>query len=156
MYRGDEPSPKGLGYCASATVVGTVRNGKDKKSWTVVMDASGRKSWRRTPKYAPVEPAGADSPGNVFRKLYAMIKAKKSSATKSKPADSDGKESASDVARAKATTKKSASKSKAATVAAKAKSVAAKAKKAAAKPKKAASKKAPATKPSKRKSTKKT
>ena len=32
-YVGDEPSPKGLGYCASAEKEGTVMKGKDGNMW---------------------------------------------------------------------------------------------------------------------------
>ena len=34
-YRGDEPSPKGLGYCAHAEKINQRRRGKDGKFWVV-------------------------------------------------------------------------------------------------------------------------
>jgi hypothetical protein len=34
-YKGDEPSPKGLGYCAHAEILGKVRKGLDDNEWIV-------------------------------------------------------------------------------------------------------------------------
>ncbi len=34
-YKGDEPSPKGRGYCASAEKIGTKKKGGDGKMWVV-------------------------------------------------------------------------------------------------------------------------
>ena len=34
-YKGDEPSPKGLGYCAHAEKIGVMKRGKDGKVWIV-------------------------------------------------------------------------------------------------------------------------
>ncbi len=34
-YKGDEPSPKGLGYCAHAEEDGSIREGRDGKKWVV-------------------------------------------------------------------------------------------------------------------------
>lgn len=44
-YTGKEKSPMGLGHCASAERVGTVRRGKDRRSWIVKKDRLGRKRW---------------------------------------------------------------------------------------------------------------
>ena len=32
-YKGNEPSPKGLGYCASGEIEGKIKEGKDKNLW---------------------------------------------------------------------------------------------------------------------------
>lgn len=45
-YKGDEPSPKGLGYCAHAETAGKTRKGKDGRKWTVALDKNGTKSWK--------------------------------------------------------------------------------------------------------------
>jgi hypothetical protein len=34
-YTGDEPSPKGLGYCAHAEKIGTIKKGKDGNMWII-------------------------------------------------------------------------------------------------------------------------
>ena len=53
-YRGDEPSPKGLGFCAHAVKVGTRKRGEDKKWWVVkeyVMKSGTRvKTWKPAPR----------------------------------------------------------------------------------------------------------
>jgi hypothetical protein len=44
-YNGDEPSPKGLGYCAHAEKIGIIRKGKDKEFWIVKKVKDGSKRW---------------------------------------------------------------------------------------------------------------
>lgn len=47
-YRGDEPSPKGLGYCAHAEKINKRRRGKDGKFWVVkAVTMKGNKRIRR-------------------------------------------------------------------------------------------------------------
>ena len=46
-YSGDEPSPKGDGYCAHAEEAGARRKGKDGRMWVVAADKNGRLAWRR-------------------------------------------------------------------------------------------------------------
>lgn len=46
-YRGDEPSPKGLGYCARSEGVGKRRKGNDGETWVVRKDRIGRCAWKR-------------------------------------------------------------------------------------------------------------
>lgn len=46
-YKGDEPSPKGLGYCAHAERVGTVRKGRDGIEWTVSETGAGVRRWTK-------------------------------------------------------------------------------------------------------------
>ena len=46
-YRGDEPSPKGLGYCARSEGVGKKRKGNDGEVWVVRQDSMGRLAWKR-------------------------------------------------------------------------------------------------------------
>ena len=45
-YKGDEPSPKGLGWCAHAEKEGTKKTGGDGKQWMVRTDTNGRRSWK--------------------------------------------------------------------------------------------------------------
>ena len=44
-YKGDEPSPKGLGYCAHAEEVGTIRLGKDTRAYVVKQSKNTNKRW---------------------------------------------------------------------------------------------------------------
>lgn len=44
-YKGDEPSPKGLGYCAHVCNLYDVMKGKDGKEWIVKQDKRGVKKW---------------------------------------------------------------------------------------------------------------
>ena len=44
-YKGDEPSPKGLGYCAHAEKVGKRMEGKDGYYWLVKTTKKGSKRW---------------------------------------------------------------------------------------------------------------
>ena len=49
-YKGSEPSPKGLGYCARAENVGTEMKGKDGRVWIVLTNKNGTKRWQPKPK----------------------------------------------------------------------------------------------------------
>ena len=40
-YKGDEPSPKGLGYCAHSENIGTIKNGKDGNKWIIIVTYKG-------------------------------------------------------------------------------------------------------------------
>ncbi len=44
-YKGDEPSPKGLGYCASVEIAGKVMIGKDNNNYIVKEISNGQKRW---------------------------------------------------------------------------------------------------------------
>ncbi len=44
-YKGDEPSPKGLGYCAHCEKVGTKMKGKDGNIWIIKEVKDGSKRW---------------------------------------------------------------------------------------------------------------
>ena len=44
-YSGDEPSPKGKGYCAHGENIGTKKNGKDGNKWIVTKTKNGVKRW---------------------------------------------------------------------------------------------------------------
>lgn len=54
-YKGTEPSPKGLGYCAHAQALGSIKTGLDGKQYQVRADKNGKKSW----KLASTVPGGA-------------------------------------------------------------------------------------------------
>ena len=49
-YKGDEPSPKGLGYCAHAEPEGSQKKGKDGNMWEVKTVSSGSKRWMKINK----------------------------------------------------------------------------------------------------------
>jgi hypothetical protein len=44
-YKGNEPSPKGLGYCAHCEEIGTIKNGLDGNLWIVVKNNKNIKRW---------------------------------------------------------------------------------------------------------------
>ncbi len=44
-YKGDEPSPKGLGYCAHSEKIGTKMKGRDGNMWIVKETSSKSKRW---------------------------------------------------------------------------------------------------------------
>ena len=54
-YRGDEPSPKGLGYCAHAEKINQRRKGRDGKFW--VVKAIAMKSGNRIRRWTRVKKA---------------------------------------------------------------------------------------------------
>ena len=49
-YNGDEPSPKGLGYCAHAEKDSTTKTGKDGNKWIIKTLESGTKRWIKVNK----------------------------------------------------------------------------------------------------------
>jgi len=46
-YKGTEPSPKGLGYCASGESIGKKRKGKDGKMWIIKEVSNGSGRWMK-------------------------------------------------------------------------------------------------------------
>ena len=44
-YIGTEPSPKGLGYCAHAEKIGSIRVGNDENVWKVIETSKKTKMW---------------------------------------------------------------------------------------------------------------
>lgn len=50
-YKGNEPSPKGFGYCAHAEKANTVKIGTNKKLWIVKLYDSGIKRWTQLGGY---------------------------------------------------------------------------------------------------------
>lgn len=49
-YKGDEPSPKGRGYCASGETIGTIKKGKDGTKWIVKASGKTQRWVRKRPK----------------------------------------------------------------------------------------------------------
>jgi len=45
--KGDEPSPKGYGYCAHCGDIGTVKIGTDRKKWVIAKRSNGSLYWKR-------------------------------------------------------------------------------------------------------------
>ena len=46
-YKGDEPSPKGHGFCAHAEKVGTIKKGLDGNKWIVTKTSTGSRRWTK-------------------------------------------------------------------------------------------------------------
>jgi len=49
-YKGTEPSPKGLGWCASGEKIGKKRKGKDGNMWIIKKVSNGSKRWMKDSK----------------------------------------------------------------------------------------------------------
>lgn len=49
-YSGDEPSPKGRGFCAHSEKLNTVKKGTDGKMWIVKKTSVGTRRWVRYAK----------------------------------------------------------------------------------------------------------
>lgn len=67
-YTGDEPSPKGFGWCARAERIGSTRRGKDGRMWTVIATAKSRRwsplsTTTTSPKTAVREPPRSTTRG---------------------------------------------------------------------------------------------
>lgn len=81
-YKGTEPSPKGLGYCAHAEPIGKVCKGRDKEQWKVSKTKNGVKRWvkftneptKKTPKISlkshPVKSTLFKELSNVYDLSY--------------------------------------------------------------------------------------
>ena len=63
-YKGTEPSPKGLGYCAHSMKVGAVKKGKDGEKWKVKEIKNGSKRWMK------VKGSNKNIQKNLEKKLY--------------------------------------------------------------------------------------
>jgi len=50
LYTGNEPSPKGIGYCAGSEFVGTKKEGKDNNIWVVITKKNGLNKWKISEK----------------------------------------------------------------------------------------------------------
>ena len=44
-YKGNEPSPKGLGFCAHGEKIGTIKLGLDKNKWIVKLSSNNVAKW---------------------------------------------------------------------------------------------------------------
>lgn len=77
-YTGKESSPRGLGYCAEAEVIGTKKEGRDKTMWMVIMK-NAVNVWTRVPteilqKDTPLIPATPKSAETTPKKTAAKKK----------------------------------------------------------------------------------
>jgi hypothetical protein len=57
-YKGNEPSPKGLGYCAHSENVDTKMKGKDGNMWIIKKTSTGSKRWVKLSSNTKVEKKG--------------------------------------------------------------------------------------------------
>ena len=49
-FKGTEPSPKGLGYCAHSEKIGTIKKGKDGNEWIIIKSSNNVKKWIKNKK----------------------------------------------------------------------------------------------------------
>ena len=66
-YKGNEPSPKGLGYCAHAEKIGKVKKGLDGNKWIVSETKNGTKRWVKNTKKQ------ADKPKEKLKKYNSVL-----------------------------------------------------------------------------------
>jgi hypothetical protein len=62
-FKGTEPSPKGLGYCAHGMKVGAVKKGKDGNKWKVKQVKNGSRRWMKVKDKEKIQKY-------LFKKLY--------------------------------------------------------------------------------------
>ena len=65
-YKGDEPSPKGLGFCAHAENLGKIRLGLDGNEWIIKSNQNGTKRWIKYKKNIIKKGVSLDS----YKKYY--------------------------------------------------------------------------------------
>lgn len=57
VYKGTEPSPKGMGICAHLRSVNDMVEGRDGNMWIVAVDKIGSKAWKKAPRSHVPKPA---------------------------------------------------------------------------------------------------
>lgn len=72
-YKGTEPSPKGLGWCAHAEKIGTIKKGKDKNNWIVEENSNGVKRWVKCKMTMEDAYVICDNTSNKIRKWYTIL-----------------------------------------------------------------------------------
>ena len=69
-YKGDEPSPKGLGYCAHAEKIGKIKKGLDGNKWVVSETKNGTKRWVKYTKKLTDKPKKKPKKYNSVLEFY--------------------------------------------------------------------------------------
>lgn len=74
-YKGTEPSPKGLGYCAHAEKLGTKMKGRDGKMWVIVKTKANVRKWSilKTDNELDILLKKKSIVGKDIEKLYKLI-----------------------------------------------------------------------------------
>ena len=103
-YKGIEPSPKGLGYCAHAEKLGITKKGLDGNNWKIESTAQGVKRWVKqsskssSKKYFIYHPSVVNIPYLVYvnenkktASIYTLPTDKKSKNIPSHASDSNAK-----------------------------------------------------------------
>ena len=78
-YTGNEPSPKGLGYCAHTQAVGTTKTGNDGNTWTVETTYKGTKRWVKKSGSSKRVPKEKKTSSKRKRKSTRKVSKKKTS-----------------------------------------------------------------------------
>lgn len=80
-YKGTEPSPKGLGYCAHAEKVGKKMKGKDGNMWIVKEVAGGSRRWTKISGTSESKttqlPEMSDKQMNHYKTFQKLLKKKR-------------------------------------------------------------------------------
>lgn len=110
-YTGNEPSPKGFGWCAHAEVINKVRKGTDGGKWIISEDKNNRKFWKRLSKDDNKSVAHAGPTKSVTKKKKGTRK--KSSTSRGRSTSStSAKKKKTESSRSTAKTKKTTTKRK--------------------------------------------
>lgn len=73
-YKGDEPSPKGLGWCAHSENEGTIKKGKDGKNWIIQKTSIGSKKWLRIKNKVEIKNEDFGENNAKYKKIKEKMK----------------------------------------------------------------------------------
>ena len=78
-YKGTEPSPKGIGYCAHAEKIGSKKKGKDGNIWIVKQVSNGSKRWikKSTSKKSTSKKESLDDLLDNYIEIYSRLPKKR-------------------------------------------------------------------------------
>ena len=77
-YKGTEPSPKGLGWCASGEKIGKKRKGKDGNMWIIKKVSNGSKRWMKDSKTKTKTKTETETKNDLYKKIKEETKGYKS------------------------------------------------------------------------------
>lgn len=90
-YKGTEPSPKGLGYCAHTQSVGTSKIGNDGNIWIVKTTYNGTKRWVKNSGSSKRVPKEKNISSKRKRKSTKKVSKKKTSGKRKSTKKTSGK-----------------------------------------------------------------
>jgi hypothetical protein len=73
-YKGNEPSPKGLGYCAHNENIDVIKKGTDGNKWIIAVTKKGIKQWIKYKIIAKTDNSKFNKEENNRNKKQSLIK----------------------------------------------------------------------------------